>query len=366
MNIFSQHKSVNHIRALGTKLLMGLAITVLAAQTTFAIGASPLRMEYKATPGETVQGQLTVHNTSDTPQKIVIKKSDFDMDENQENMKFLNGTDQDPSTYKEYPHGLQQWLTLPKEDIIINPQEKAIVPYEITVPEDAAAQGYYGALFVSSVPVSQDTQTSGIGMRLRTQVAHLVLLDVEGSLQDLSLKDFTIDEEDLNKPFDIVVYNNGNVHSSPEGTVEVMDIRGNTIKQVPLNEGHNNVLPQKTKTYFSESYVKEMPAGTYYAILDGRAKNGQLLQGKITFSVDRQGKVELIDKYIGEVDLTSLKGSAQQQYVVFQTVLAVIAVFIFAVAFLLIGRYCIVSSTAFGKRKHKHLRGWLAHFFKKK
>lgn len=347
-------------------LLMGLIITILAAQTTFAIGASPLRMEYQATPGQTVRGQLTIHNTSDTPQKIIIKKSDFDMDENQENMVFLNGDDQDPSTYKEYGHGLQQWITLPEEDIIVNPQAKTVVPYEITIPEDALAQGYYGALFVSSVPVTQDLEASGIGVRLRTQVAHLVLLDVEGSLQDISLKDFTIEEETFDEPFfDIVVYNNGNVHSSPEGTVEIIDTRGNTVEQVPLNQGHNNVLPQKTKTYFSESYVKEMPAGTYYAVLDGRAENGQLLQGKITFAVDRQGKVELIDKYIGDVDITSLRSSAQKQYVVFQTALAVMAAFIFAVAFLIIGRYCIVSSKAFGKRKQKHIRGWLAHFFKK-
>lgn len=366
------------------KFLLTVSALTLAlltlAQTTLAVGASPLKMEYQAVPGSNVTGTISVYNTSDTTQKIIIQKSDFDMDEQSEGVEFVNNPE-------DYPYSLQDWISLPEEDIIVGPQQMTTVRYKISIPEDAAAQGYYGALFVGSEPYEEDSaeDTGGIGVQLRTQVAHLVLLDVEGSVQDVSLKDFTIDESAINKPleevddgipfFDIVVYNDGNVHSSPEGTIEIIDEMGNTVNQLDLNTGQSNVLPHKTKTYFSEGYVKDVPAGTYYAVLDGKAENGQQLQGQVTFAVDRQGKVELLEKEIGAVDITSLKGAAQQNHVAFQTALAILAIAIFTVAFLAIGKYCIVSSkecksggkkTKTKKRKSHTFFSKINKIFKKK
>lgn len=369
------HKSITKV------FLLTVGALLVCAQTTFAIGASPLRMEYQATPGETVKGQLTVYNTSDTTQRIIVNKSDFDVDANHDGVQFLNSAEQDPELYKDYEHGLQQWLVLPQEDIVVEAKQKAVVPYEITVPKDAPAQGYYGALFVRSEPVIDETpDTGGIGMRLTTQVAHLVLLDVEGGVQDVALQDFVLEteKEEEGQLFDIVVYNDGNLHSSPEGVIDIIDSRGNIVNEVPVNEGQHNILPQKTKTFFAEGYVDDLPTGTYYAVLDGKAENGQQIQGLITFEVDRQGKVNLLSKELGAVDVTSLRGSAQSQFVYFQTTLAVLAVFIFAVAFLAIGRYCVVSSSSFTRKngrsrtkttkgRKKALKCFLERsFFKKK
>jgi hypothetical protein len=349
--------NINNSVAKKTLLTLGtfLVTLLMITNTTFAIGASPLKMEYQATPGQTVNGQLTVYNTSDTKQKIIIEKSDFDMDEKSNGVQFLNAQN---ANQQEYQYSLQQWISLPEEDIIVEAKQKTVIRYKITVPADAPAQGYYGALFVRSEPITDANQPTSIGVRLTTQVAHLVLLNVEGSIQNVTLKDFTIDPSTIetseittdNPFFDIVVYNDGNVHSSPEGTIEIIDTKGNIVEEFDMNAGDNNVLPQKEKTYFSEGYVKDIPAGTYYAVLDGKAENGQQLQGKITFSVDRQGKVEMIDKYMGAVDMDFLKGSAHQKYIIFQTTLAILSILIFTVAFVAIGRYCIVSSKAFNKK----------------
>ncbi|MBA4336461.1 hypothetical protein C0416_01630 [bacterium] len=332
--------------------MAALLMMIININATFALGASPLKMEYASLPGQTINGQLTVYNTSDVTQKIIITKSDFDMDENQENMLFLN--DEDES----YAYSLQQWIILPQEDIIVGPKEKSVIPYQIAIPVEARAQGYYGALFVRSepAPTSKENEQENSGVKIVTQIAHLVLLEVEGSIKDVSLKDFNIDLSAIDGSntktpfFDVVVYNQGNVHSAPEGVVEIINSEGETVDELQINIAHNNVLPQKTKTYFSEGYVKDLPAGTYYAVLDGKAENGQQLQGKITFTIDRQGKVEMIDKYIGAIDISSLKGTAQNKYVIFQTALAILAIFIFTIAFVAIGRYCIVSSKTFSKK----------------
>ena len=46
-------------------LLIGISALMISVHSTYAIGASPLRVEYEGIPGETIKGQVTVFNTSE-------------------------------------------------------------------------------------------------------------------------------------------------------------------------------------------------------------------------------------------------------------------------------------------------------------
>lgn len=298
------------------KTVLTLTTLALLASSALAQPLTPLQVEYSSFPGEVIKGQVSVLNTADKARTINVNTSNFQPESKVDS--------------------LQNWIIIPQNSFLVKAGEKVVIPYEIHVPINAPSQGYYGAI---------EVQTSATNSK---ETAHLVLLEVEGNTyQDIILQDLSIDNETL----DIVIRNNGNIHSSPEGLVEIIDSRGNIVEEFQLNKDNQNILPQNTKTYFEDSYTKNLPAGIYYAVIDGKAENGQQIQGKLTFQIDRTGKIEIIDKYIGAVDEASLRGAAQRQYVIFQTVLAVLAVFIFAIAFLAIGRYCVVSSKAFKKRK---------------
>lgn len=298
------------------KILITFSTIALFAGSSFAQAAAPLNVEYSSLPGEVVKGQITVLNTSDESQTITLTTDDFQ---------------QEPKV-----DSMQQWIVIPQSSFLVESKQKVVIPYEIHIPIDAPSQGYYGALKVQSSSSNE------------AETAHLIMLEVEGDThQNLSLQDFSVDKDSIA----VQITNTGNIHSSPEGVVDLVDSRGYLLEEYELNKEDNVILPQNTKTYLEDSYIKNLPAGIYYAVVNGKAENGQQLQGKLTFQLDRTGKIEIIDKYIGAVDTSFLKGSAQSQYIVFQTVLSVLAVFIFAIAFLAIGRYCIVSSKAFKKNK---------------
>jgi len=276
---------------------------------------SALQVEYSGLPGTSINGQISILNTSKETRTITLS-----IEECQAESKVESLTD---------------WLVLPSEGFTVEPGEKVVIPYTINVPANAPAQGYYGAIQVHTA------NKEGL------ETGQLILLEVEGSNnKEFILQDLSLNEDSL----DVVIGNSGDVHGSVEGLIEIMDLKGNMVNEIPLNGNGENILPNNAVTYVEDSYTKNLPAGVYYLVVDGKADNGQQVQGKITFKTDRTGKIEIIEKYIGAVDVDSLRGVAQGKYVVFQTVLAVIAIFIFTVAFVAIGRYCIVSAKPFGRK----------------
>ncbi len=290
-----------------TKILT-LLVTVATSSITVMAASSdlPLQVEYSGLPGTSINGQISVLNTADKTHTITLSVDECPAES------------QVPS--------LTEWIVLPTTAFPVKAGEKVVIPYQINIPINASAQGYYGTIKVET------TDEQGI------MADQVVLLEVgENGDKEFFMQDLSINQNSLN----IEIANKGSVHGTVEGLVEIIDTRGKVIEEMPLNDQGQNILPNNAVTYVEDSYAKNLPAGVYYLVIDGKADNGQQIQGKITFQTDRNGKIEIIDKYIGSVDIDSLRGSAQQQYVTLQTALAVAAILIFAIGFVAVGKYCI-------------------------
>lgn len=324
-----------------------LGLFILTSATAYAIGAAPLRVEFSSQPGETVHGQVNVFNDSDSMQTIVVSKGDFIVNED-EDLEFYEDVKEDNL------YSLQEWITIPNNEVILEPRGKGVIPYEIIIPVDAPSQGYYGSLFIETKP---DTTKKIADATIGVRVAHLVLLKVEGGLyEEINIEDFNVvQQNDLGlAQFDVVVMNKGNTHNSPTGKIEVIDNQGNLVQTLDLNKDEYNVLPDSKKTYKEDCELKELPTGTYYVVLESETDMGNPLKAEMKFERTSDGKIIILEKTLGEAHGAELKKMLSQPRITRNSIIVIIGIFLFAVSFAAIARYCFKCAHFMnGKKKRR-------------
>ncbi|MFC1599680.1 hypothetical protein ACFL3T_01475 [Patescibacteria group bacterium] len=324
-----------------------LGLFILTSATAYAIGAAPLRVEFTSQPGETVQGQVSVFNDSDTEQIIVVGKGDF----------LVNG-DEDVEFYDDIKednlYSLQEWIHIPNNEIELGPKSTGVIPYEIKVPIDAPSQGYYGSLFIQSKPKTAPRELFGATVSVR--VAHLVLLTVEGELyEEINIEDFSVvqqNDEGLTE-FDVVLFNKGNVHTAPAGQIEIIDNQGNLVQILDLNQGEYHVLPESKKTYKEKSEFEKLPAGKYYIALEGETDFGVPLEAQMTIEKTNDNQINILEKKIGKSNGKEIKKILTETRVVRNSLIVVIGIFLFAVAFAAATKFCFACTGILKERRKK-------------
>lgn len=277
-------------------------LILLTSSTAFAAG--PVYVELTAQPGETVHGQLTLFNNSDVSQEIVISKADL------ENLP-----------------GLQEWLILVDNSVRLEPKATHVMPYEINIPEDAASQGYYGSLSIDE------------------ETAQIVLLAVEGDLhEEVVLKDFNLKSDTAE--FEVTISNKGNVHSSPVGTIEVIDRNGDVVQSREINKEKHGVFPGINKIYTAEY---NPVAGEHYAILKGEAP----LQAQLTLEKNPDGELNILDKKLGKEDSEELKNTLARAHIARDVLIVIVEIFLLTVCVVALVRYCFKCTICAHKNPRK-------------
>ena len=224
MNIKLNWKSIGlPFVALASAVLL---MVFIGAQTHAEEGSadvlkiSPLRSDITVKPGKSTTVKITVTNPS--KQTILINPSENDF--------IANGEDGTPSLIldddKYAPtHSLKRFMS-PLKSIALKEGESKDVKVKITVPKDAQAGGYYGA--VRFAPSSPD---SGGQVNLSTNLASLILLTVPGDLvETMDLSNFEVTQDGHSKAYftngknmaaKFRFENTGNVQVGPIGKITV-------------------------------------------------------------------------------------------------------------------------------------------------
>ncbi|MFC1647364.1 hypothetical protein ACFL10_00010 [Patescibacteria group bacterium] len=260
--------------------------------TASAIGASPLRVQLQAAPGETVEGMVRAQNSKDADQVVVLMKGDFLVDE-KEDLQFMYEYDE---TNK---WSLQNWLDLNENNIPVGPNESVEIKYQIEVPQDAASQSYYGVVFVQSQDPEIFEGPGGVGVQ--ANVAQLVLLEVTGGLKsDVEVKEMQITKNNEDVRFETLVFNNGNTHDASSGTIIITDSKLNKLEELDFNKAKHNALPETQKTYINiwEKFAEYEP-GIYFAYLNVNDENNGHLSAELKFEITDEGEIEILNLKIG-------------------------------------------------------------------
>jgi hypothetical protein len=153
----------------GLVLILSLLISASAnlsatAQTKTGVTISPLRQEGIIDPGFVYTGSLLIKNSGSQPQQISLNAETFNV--TGQSYDYLFKTDTTES----------EWVSFDRSSLLLNPNETAIVTYQVNVPIGTEPAGYYLALFALNRPSSSPTG----GITPTERVASLLYLTVSG------------------------------------------------------------------------------------------------------------------------------------------------------------------------------------------
>lgn len=285
-------KQLPVVLAMAVLLVTGFGVMQAGAQTTNANGirVSPVRSDLTINPGGTQTITLSVQNITKTDATFQAIVNDFVAGNNEDGQPalILDSNKYAPS------HSLKRYIkTIP--NVTIPAGQTKDVKVTITVPSDAAAGGYYGA--VRFTPAGSTDSTKNV--TVSASVGSLILVKVPGDIKEnVTLESFDVrhglDAKGASSFFvsntglyAVARFNNtGNVHEQPFGKVVLK--RGDKIIQtVEINNSdpRGNVLPDSVRR-FGAKLDKVGLWGRY--TVDGNfgyGSNGQLLTGSTSFLV---------------------------------------------------------------------------------
>lgn len=195
----------------------------------FVVG--PGRSEVTAKPGETVYAEISVTNRISDDRAFSLEVEDIEGAQDGSSMVTLGSE-------RKSPRGLVDFITFPETTIELDLGERARIPVAINVPSNASPGGYYGAVLVSTVRISDAEDDDVPRSPLIARVASLIFLTVEGDIvesgETLSIDTINDDYWGLwheKGPIDmgILFENTGTIHLGPYGTVSIHNILGEEV-----------------------------------------------------------------------------------------------------------------------------------------
>jgi hypothetical protein len=188
--------------------------------STNVLKISPVRSDIQIAAGSNKSVPVTISNLTGSAIKVSAIENDFVAGDEKGTPSLILDADQYAST-----HSLKRFMT-PLNDVTVPANNAVTVNVVITVPSNAQAGGYFGAIrFAPSDP------NNGGQVNLSASVASIILLTVPGpTVEKLSLTNFEIQQNGKNSayfstPTNLQVYarfeNNGNLQEGPFGQVTV-------------------------------------------------------------------------------------------------------------------------------------------------
>ncbi len=266
-------------------IMNGSAFAQTTNQTANGFRVSPIRNEMTIEKGKSGTERITVENPTGLPMKVRALINDFipSDSENGQPQLLLDGT-------AASSHSLKKLMqAVPDFDIAANERKDIFIT--ITIPSDAPAGGYYGA--VRFVPADSSEQAN---VNLTASVGSLFLINVPGDVkQHLSLVEISAAVNGSAKKIitggDVSLVtrlkNDGDTHEKPFGKIQVKDSRGKVVANVEINdqEPRSNVLPNSIRK-FETSLGKKKWLGHYTVTASlgyEPSTNKELINAKTSF-----------------------------------------------------------------------------------
>ncbi len=230
---------------------------------------APTRYVLPVEPGEERTVEVQITNRRGTPATFALSAEDFVADPSNEGAPlFINEEDSGPYTAR-------LWVEPEFKRVRLNHGERAFVRLRIRVPENAEPGDHQAALIVRRE--LENRPTSGFG--LESRVATLLIVSVSGDVvQDGSLLGIHA-KKFLNWWLPVFLRleatNRGTVHMAPTGTVEIRNIFGITVDELPVN---NWIILRDSSRPRELQWTPRFALGRYTATANLTVFGGRVLQ----------------------------------------------------------------------------------------
>ncbi len=247
-------------------------------QGDFGIVVFPARQEIDVQPGEEKTIGISFVNQTLFPITGILGKADF----------IVKGEDNTPIFLEEEnlssKFSAASWIELPYKNMAIPPYDRTIVYIKVRVPKNASPGGHYAAVFFEGTPTTPEGQFQKEGTAvIAPRAAALLYFKVAGEVKEKAIVSKFFAPSFLEYgPVKIqtAILNQGDIHITPKGTIQMYDIFGNLVDQAKLAE--KNIFPEALTKYENE-LGKKLMLGKYTLVLQaGYGTKGQGLKAKRT------------------------------------------------------------------------------------
>lgn len=166
------------------------------------------------------------------------------------------------STLNTNKYNLAEFSTLSTDTLYLKPGAKKSVIVTIFNNSDFSPGGHYGAVvFTLKNPDNSEN------VAVEQQILSLLFVDkVGGDGAKISTVkiDFARSLFTLPREAEVIIANDGNVHASPEGTLQLKNPRGKILSTSVLNSANGKILPETIRKFvLSISTSKQLYPGRY-------------------------------------------------------------------------------------------------------
>jgi hypothetical protein len=212
---------------------------LMCASTASALTLTPIRLEVRGDPGETLTETVTLINDKTTLGTFYSSYSNFE----------AQGETGTP-TFVAPKDDIGTWMTAP-ESVVVPPNSEKTISFTINIPKNAAPGGHFGAIFFGTTPEKQEPGKVTIGAKLGV----LVLLSVNGDVkQGGGLLGFnTIGHKFFYNTLPVTMEyrfkNDGGDRIKPAGSVSIRDTIFIPADKLNANPVEGNILPGSTRRF---------------------------------------------------------------------------------------------------------------------
>jgi cbb3-type cytochrome oxidase subunit 3 len=197
---------------------------------------------YNMTPGQTIRDSVSISNLSSEEITFAIYAKDAFNTEVDGAFALLDDAEENVD--------VGSWVTIRVDEYAVPAGKRADIPFELTVPEDAAPGDHAGGIIAANVDVIDEVEQDGITLAVRQRIAARIYVRVAGPLSpELRIKDVSVSSETPLLPFvqgggsvTYTVENVGNVRLTAATESKVTGAFGRTVAS-PESQDLPELLP---------------------------------------------------------------------------------------------------------------------------
>lgn len=263
-------------------------INKLSVENNEDFVVEPGKTEVFLNPGETVTKTISVTNRTNRTLDYKVGVENFVGSNNSESAVVLLP----PGTDTPYP--LDNYVQPEVDHFTLEFGEKITFDVTIKTPSDIAPGGHYGAVIISNESPGQIDENGNevrSGTQLTSRIGSLILMRINGNVKESGfLQSFLISgpykwfQQKMPTSFEVAFKNDGTVHLVPYGTINIKNLFGVNIAEIPVDAYF--ALPDSTRYQTIDWGGKKFSFGLYTANLDlYKGYGSQLDHKKIWFFV---------------------------------------------------------------------------------
>lgn len=243
---------------LGILSISGIPLSVSA------LTVSPARVEITGDPGTTIYGEIEVFNEQEGTKTFFTSFENFEPSGDSGAPRFVGAKD-----------GLATWLKA-EDTLVLDSAKSKIVPFSITIPQNAEPGGYFAAVFFGSQPPKSDEAGQ---VSVGGKIGVLVLLRVSGYVEEKAgLSEFSTKNDQrffsmIPISFTYKVNNSGGDRIAPTGDVYIKNNVGFTSTTFLANKNQGNVLPGSTRK-FEATWTQDGQSENALGTMNSTTTNG--------------------------------------------------------------------------------------------